>query len=70
MGLGVLTLGGDGHVAEGLLVSEVFEGGHHVGLEIIPTETELLVALISRHLEIIVTQMFTMKVPHLETRSD
>ena len=47
MGLGVLTLGGDGYVAEGLFVSEVFEGGHHVGLEIIPAETELLVALIS-----------------------
>ena len=42
MGLGVLTLGGDGHVAEGLLVSEVFEGGHHVGLEVVPSQAELL----------------------------
>ena len=49
--LGVLTLGGDGDVTEGLLVPEVFEGGHHVSLEIVPAETELLVPLFSRHLE-------------------
>ena len=49
--LGVLTLGGDGDVTEGLLVSEVLERGHHVGLEVIPTETELLVPVVSsRHL--------------------
>ena len=40
--LGVLALSGDGHVAEGLLVPQVLEGGHHVGLEVVPAETELL----------------------------
>ena len=49
--LGVLTFGGDGDVTEGLLVSEVLERGHHVGLEVIPTETELLIPVVgSRHL--------------------
>ena len=47
VGLGVLALGGDGHVAEGLLVPQMLEGGDHVGLEIIPAEAELLVV---RHL--------------------
>ena len=28
-------LSGDGHVAEALLVSEVLEGGYHVGLEVV-----------------------------------
>ena len=46
--LGVLTLGGDGHVTEGLLIPQVLERGHHVGLKIVPSETELLV--IPRHL--------------------
>ena len=41
--LGVLTFGGDGDVTEGLLVSEVLERGHHVGLEVIPPKTELLI---------------------------
>ena len=49
--LGVLALSSDGDVTEGLLVPEVFEGGHHVSLEIVPAETELLVPLFSRHLE-------------------
>ena len=44
--LGVLSLGSDGHITERLLIPQVFEGGHHVGLEIIPAETELLIALI------------------------
>ena len=43
MGLGVLALGGDGDVTEALLVPEVFEGGDHVGLEVVPSQTELLV---------------------------
>ena len=51
VGLGVLALSGNGDVTERLLVPQVFEGGHHVGLEIIPAETELLVTLVSRHLE-------------------
>ena len=40
--LGALAVAGQGHVAEGLLVPQVLEAGDHVGLEIVPTETELL----------------------------
>ena len=36
-------LGGDRDVTEALLVPEVFEGGDHVGLEVVPSEAELLV---------------------------
>ena len=36
-------LSGNGHITEALLISEVFEGGNHVGLEVIPAEAELLV---------------------------
>ena len=50
VGLGVLALGGDGHVAEGLLIPQVLEAGDHVGLEIIPAEAELLVV---RHLGLV-----------------
>ena len=42
MSLGVLAFGGDGDVTERLLVPQVFEGRHHVGLEIVPAETELI----------------------------
>ena len=49
--LGVLAFGGDGDVTERLLVPKVFEGGHHVSLEVVPAETELLVTLVGRHLE-------------------
>ena len=49
--LGVLALSGDGDVTERLLVPQMFERSNHIGLEIIPAETELLVTLISRHLE-------------------
>ena len=42
MSLGVLALSGDGDVTERLLVPQVFEGRHHVGLEIVPAETELI----------------------------
>ena len=47
----MLALSGDGDVTERLLVPQVFERSNHIGLEIIPAETELLVTLISRHLE-------------------
>jgi len=42
VGFGMLPLSGDGHVTKALLIPEVLEGGDHVGLEIVPTETELL----------------------------
>ena len=51
--LGVLALSGDGDVTERFLVPQVFERRNHVGLEVIPAETELLVTLITGHLEII-----------------
>ena len=57
VGLGVLTLGGDGHVAEGLLVSEVFEGRHHVGLEVVPSQAKLL--LITGHCEVFLVRGLT-----------
>ena len=47
MGLGMLTLGGDGHVTKRFLISQVLERGHHVGLEIIPSQAKLLII---RHL--------------------
>ena len=33
---------GNGDITEALLIPEMFEGGDHVGLEIVPSETELL----------------------------
>ena len=33
----------DGDVAEALFIPEVFEGGDHVGLEVVPAEAELLI---------------------------
>ena len=36
-----------GHVTERLFISQMFERGHHVGLEVIPPQTKLLI--ISRH---------------------
>ena len=47
VGLGVLALGGDSHVAEGFLIPQMLEGGHHVSLEVVPAETELLSICIS-----------------------
>ena len=47
MGLGVLPLGGNGDIAEGLVTAEVLERVDHVGLEIIPAEAELLSISIS-----------------------
>ena len=56
VGLGVLALmislhatgnkgylGGNGDVAEALLISQVLERGDHVGLEVVPAEAELLI---------------------------
>ena len=45
MSLGVLALSGDGDVTERLLIPQVFEGGHHVGLEVVPSQTELLLVV-------------------------
>ena len=45
MGLGALTVAGDGHVRKGLLVPQVLEAGHHVGLEVVPSEAELLLVV-------------------------
>ena len=36
-------LSGNGDVAEAFFVPQVFEGGNHVGLEVVPSEAELLV---------------------------
>ena len=36
-------LGCNSHIAEALFIPEVFEGGDHVGLEVVPAEAELLV---------------------------
>ena len=33
----------DRHITEAFLVSEMFEGGDHVGLEVVPAEAELLI---------------------------
>ena len=43
--LAALPVAGQGHVAEGLLVPQMLEGGDHVGLEIIPPQTELLLVI-------------------------
>ena len=43
--LGVLALSGDGDVTERLLVPQMFERSNHIGLEIIPAETELLLII-------------------------
>ena len=43
VGLGVLTLGGNSHVTEGLLVPQMLERCDHVGLEIIPAQAKLLI---------------------------
>ena len=36
-------LGGNGDVAEALLISQVLERGDHVGLEVVPAKAELLI---------------------------
>ena len=47
----VLILAQQSHVQILRLLAQLFEGGTQVALEIIPAETELLVTLVSRHLE-------------------
>jgi len=42
VGLGALPVAGDGHIRERLLVPEVLEAGHHVGLEVVPSQAKLL----------------------------
>ena len=59
--LGVLALSGNGDVTERLLVSQVFEGRNHVGLEIIPAEAELLITLVTGHLEIKTVKCWSLK---------
>ena len=36
-------LSSNGDVAKTFFIPQVFEGGNHVGLEVVPTEAELLV---------------------------
>ena len=43
--LGALAVTGEGDVTEGLLIPQVLEGGHHVGLEVVPTEAKLLLII-------------------------
>ena len=43
--LGALTITGQGHICEGLLIPQVLEGGHHVGLEVVPSEAKLLLVI-------------------------
>merc|ERR1719445_942256 len=50
VGLTSLSVAGQGDVSERLLVSEVFEGRHHVGLEVVPSQAKLL--LIAGHCEV------------------
>ena len=45
MRLCALAVTGDGDVGEGLLVPEVLEAGHHVGLEVVPSKAELLLVV-------------------------
>ena len=47
MGLASLTVAGQGHIGEGFFVSQMLEGGDHVGLEVIPSETKLLLIALS-----------------------
>ena len=42
MRFGALTVTGNRYVSEGLLVPQVFERSDHIGLEIVPPKTELL----------------------------
>jgi len=45
VGLAALAIAGDGHVSEGLFIPEMLEGSDHVGLEIVPSQTELLLII-------------------------
>merc|ERR1711862_522819 len=48
VGLAGLSVAGEGHVGEGLLVAKVLERRDHVGLEVVPAEAKLL--LVTGHL--------------------
>jgi len=50
VGLTSLSVASQGDVSERLLVPEVFEGRHHVGLEVVPSQAKLL--LIAGHCEV------------------
>jgi len=50
VGLTSLSIARQGDVSERLLVPEVFEGRHHVGLEVVPSQAKLL--LIAGHCEV------------------
>ena len=43
--LAALPITGNRHVSERLLIPEVFEGGDHVGLEVVPSQAELLLVV-------------------------
>ena len=45
MSLGALTVTRNRHVSEGLFVPQMFERSDHIGLEIVPTKTELLLII-------------------------
>ena len=45
VGLAALAVRGDRDVREGLLVPEVLEAGDHVGLEVVPSQAELLLVV-------------------------
>ena len=49
MRLAGLAVAGEGDVGEGLLVAEVLERRDHVGLEVVPSQAELLLVA-GRHL--------------------
>ena len=42
---GALAVTGESYVTKRLFIPQMFEGGHHVGLEIIPAETKLLLII-------------------------
>ena len=45
MSLSALTITSKGHICEGLFIPQMFERGHHVRLEVIPSETKLLLVI-------------------------
>jgi hypothetical protein len=47
VGFAGLTVASQGDVGEGLFVPQVLERRNHVGLEVIPTETKLLLITLS-----------------------
>jgi len=45
VGLSALTVTSNGNICKRLLISEVFKAGNHVGLEIVPSQTKLLLVI-------------------------